>query len=58
MRNESTYKERYGYIGINGLYYVYDHKYNNIPSGYGTGHTKSATLKIVELLNKQESKPK
>ena len=46
--------ERYGYIGINGVYYVYDHKHSNIPAGYGYKEfkTKKECLEEAVKLNK------
>ena len=47
-------KDRYGWYGINGLWYVYDRKNHNIPMGYSQGYkTKSDAMAEAKKLNQK-----
>ena len=46
--------KRYGWYGMNSMYYVYDHLNHNIPMGHSRGYnTKRAAIAEAEKLNQQ-----
>jgi hypothetical protein len=56
-KNTNTVESNLRYVpyGINGEYFVYDNKENNVPIGQGMGFTKKKAKAVCDELNEKES---